>query len=574
MTASFTAPIGAPVPNVVTITATPLADPSKAASTNITVVSTLNLSVAPTSTTVALGASASFTATVSGAGDNSVQWDVNGVPGGNSAVGTILTAPGNTTVASYTAPATLPATNPVTIRARSNADLSVSAVASISLTAGITLTLSPASATLSTGHRQTFTPQLLNSPGALLTWQVNGVAAGNTSVGQVCVLNSNPCQPVAFASSAAVDYLAPSSVPFPNPVTITVSSQQDPAKTATSNITILPHIVVSVSPPSATLAPGARQLFSATVMGTTNQQVTWSLAGAACTSSGACGTTDATGLYQAPAVVPVPNNVSVVATSSEDTSRTAAAAVTLARQPVILSLSPASSTAGAAGGFTLRIRGGNFAASSPGPASSVMINGGARVTSCISTADCTTTLGSQDLALAANLTVAVQNPDGSMSNAVAFAVTTAGGAPDAILLTPGAPAATGKDITVVDLSTSGSFLPLEDVDLNIIATGAFSPATGSCTLAGGAIVFLRPASGTASADLCAFSVSGLDPSLNYSLSGPSPADIVIVGKEPLGLGIIHLTFQLPSSARIGARTLFVQNANLDVTAASGAIEIR
>ena len=44
------------------------------------------------------------------------------------------------------------------------------------------------------------------------------------------------------------------------------------------------------------------------------------------------------------------------------------------------------------------------------------------------------------------------------------------------------------------------------------------------------------------------------------------------GTQPAGLGIIHLTLQAPSTAAPGARTLFIQNANLDRTTASGVLE--
>ena len=372
-----------------------------------------------------------------------------------------------------------------------------------------------------------------------------------------------------------MDYLAPSAVPALNPVTLRVVSQDDATKSASSGITILPHIVVAISPPSARLAPRSNQTFTASVAGTANQQVTWTLVGTACAGAGApCGVIDATGLYVAPLAAPTPNAFNVVATSSEDTSRTASAAVTVTLQPVILSLMPSSGTADAAGGFTLRVAGGNFAAAGPGPGSAILIGDALRPTVCSSTASCSTTLAAQDLLFAANLSITVQNPDGAVSNAAAFVVVSPSAGAGAILLTPGAPAATNKDITVVDLSTNGSSSPLEDVSLNIVAIGIFQPAAGNCTLGGGSVALFRPASGTAVADLCAFSVSGLDPSLAFTVSGPAPPDLVIVGKEPLGLGIIHLTLQLPATARPGARTLFIQNAGLDMTAASGAIEVR
>ena len=52
-----------------------------------------------------------------------------------------------------------------------------------------------------------------------------------------------------------------------------------------------------------------------------------------------------------------------------------------------------------------------------------------------------------------------------------------------------------------------------------------------------------------------------------------PGDVLVIAKQPAGLGIIHLTLQLASTTLPGARTLFIQNTNLDETAASGALEV-
>ncbi|MGA1982412.1 MAG: DUF1800 domain-containing protein [Acidobacteriaceae bacterium] len=69
---------------------------------------------------VRLGSTAQFTATVTGETNTAVTWQVNGVTGGSSAVGTISAA------GLYTPPATIPATNPVTITAVSVAAPEVS----------------------------------------------------------------------------------------------------------------------------------------------------------------------------------------------------------------------------------------------------------------------------------------------------------------------------------------------------------------------------------------------------------------------------------------------------------------
>jgi hypothetical protein len=97
-----------------------------------------------------------------------------------------------------------------------------------------------------------------------------------------------------------------------------------------------------------------------------------------------------------------------------------------------------------------------------------------------------------------------------------------------------APEATNNDIVVVELSTNGSASPPENVNLNIIAMGSLDVSTGVCVLASGPVALIRPVSDIAIADICVFSLSGLDPSLQFTLSGPSPADIEVVSKEPLG----------------------------------------
>jgi hypothetical protein len=40
------------------------------------------------------------------------------------------------------------------------------------------------------------------------------------------------------------------------------------------------------------------------------------------------------------------------------------------------------------------------------------------------------------------------------------------------------------------------------------------------------------------------------------------------------LGIVHLTLEVLAGAKTRARTLLIQNSNLDVTAASGAIDVQ
>jgi hypothetical protein len=141
-----------------------------------------------------------------------------------------------------------------------------------------------------------------------------------------------------------------------------------------------------------------------------------------------------------------------------------------------------------------------------------------------------------------------------------------------IALSSASPTATGKDIVVVDPTTAGVSAQGNHVDLNVAALGIFSVVNNSCSLSGNPVSLQRPASGSSTFELCVFSESGLDTSMTYTVTGPS--DITVITKQPAGLGIIHVTLQIPASASPGARTLFIQNTNLDKTAASGALVVQ
>ena len=98
-----------------------------------------------------------------------------------------------------------------------------------------------------------------------------------------------------------------------NPANTTPTSSSQPATAQ--------NISVTVSPLIAQVAPGGTQQYTATVTGTTNTAVTWSAGGVAGGSS-TVGTVNASGLYTAPATIPVPSNVNIVATSSADPTQT------------------------------------------------------------------------------------------------------------------------------------------------------------------------------------------------------------------------------------------------------------
>jgi hypothetical protein len=368
-----------------------------------------------------------------------------------------------------------------------------------------------------------------------------------------------------------VDFIAPGTIPTPNPVSVMVSSTNNPALTATAQITVINHVLVTVQPSNVTLAPLTDQAFTAMVLGTENQNVIWQVTGSGCATANSCGLITAEGAYTAPGSAPTPDAVQIVAISQDDGAQTGSSTVTISTGANILSLHPASVYAGSAEGFTLSVDGTGYAATNPGPGSTLLIRGTQRVTTCDAPTNCTAPVTSADVAQAGNVTIQIRNPDSTLSNAVRLVVVMPETSNDTIALTTGAPEATGKDIVVVDPTSAGIDSSGADFDLQIAALGTYVTSTGTCNLAGNPITLVRPNSGSSAADICVFSEAGLDTSMTYTVSGAG--DVVVIAKLPAGLGIIHLTLQIPSTASIGARTLFIQNANLDQTAASGVLEI-
>jgi hypothetical protein len=568
----FTAPGILPSPASATLTAQSVADPSKQVSAAVTITSNFSLQLSAPSR-VPAGTSTTIVATLLPVPNSNpstmLAWSLSG-PGCSGTSCGVLSPVANS--ATYTAPATAPNPSTVAVTVTPQADPSKKAQATIAIQAGFSVTVSPATDTLAANHRVTLTVQVSGTSNTGVSWSVNGIAGGNSIFGQICAVGSNPCQTVTSASASQVDYLAPGAIPSPNPVSAMVVSAADSTKSASAQITVINHVVVSVQPASITLAPLAVQSFQASVLGTNDQNVVWQVQGTACSTAGACGTVDANGIFTAPASPPSPNAIQVVAISSDDPTQSGTANVTISTGANIVTLHPSSVYAGAAQGFTLRVDGSGFVASSPGPGSTMLIAGTARTTSCISNLECTAPVTATDVAIAGSVSVQMQNPDGTKSNAVSLVVAPPNLSDEVIALSSAAPAAAGKDIIVVDPTTAGISAPGLDLDLNVAALGTFSTTTNSCALGGSPIPLQRPASGTVTADVCLFSQSGFDTSMSYTVFGPG--DVAVIAKQPAGLGIIHLTLQVSATAAPGSRTLFIQNTNLDKTAASGALEVR
>ena len=177
----------------------------------------------------------------------------------------------------------------------------------------VAVSVTPATATVLTGMTQTFAATVTGSAVTTVTWSVNGVAGGNSTVGMI---------------SAGGVYTAPMTVPTPAGVTIKATSTADSTKSASATVTVAAPIVVSLTPATVTVRAGMTQMFTATVTGSANTAVNWSVNGAAGGNS-TVGMISTSGLYTAPTSVSASMMVTITAVSAADSTKSASASVTV-----------------------------------------------------------------------------------------------------------------------------------------------------------------------------------------------------------------------------------------------------
>jgi hypothetical protein len=180
----------------------------------------VSVSVTSSSSSVLLGNTQQLSATVTGSSNTAVNWRVNGVAGGNSTVGTITNA------GLYTSPVDLPNPGTVTVQATSQADTSASGKVSLMITSDIAVTVStvPSNVQSVAANAVLQVSAAITSgghPDGTVTWSVNGVAGGNSTVGTI-----------ASSGPDTATYMAPAPVANPLSVNISAVSVADSAKTS------------------------------------------------------------------------------------------------------------------------------------------------------------------------------------------------------------------------------------------------------------------------------------------------------------------------------------------------------
>jgi hypothetical protein len=228
----YTAPKTVPNPSQVTVTAVSQANANDVANVGIIIVSGVTLSVLPASADLLPGKSEQFSAAISGNSNSNVTWAVAGISGGNSTVGTI-NAQGL-----YTAPSTLSsAPQSVTITATAAVDATKTAPANVTLHNNLSVTVSPNTLPLQTFGQNQFTATVAGDPNATFSWQINGVAGGNASVGTIAgglYTAPNHVPTMSLGSGANLATGGSKTVP----VTVTAIYQKDSYFSASSIVSI------------------------------------------------------------------------------------------------------------------------------------------------------------------------------------------------------------------------------------------------------------------------------------------------------------------------------------------------
>ena len=364
-TAVYTAPAKIPSSGTVTIKAVSHSQPSVFASCVVTIADIQSVTLSSggktvTTASVQVGTSFPFTANVVGAGNISVVWEVNGIPGGNATIGTITASGPNNSIGTYTAPSTVPTTGSAISTVPTGSTVTVTAVSAllptkfasatvtiVPVSQNVSISISPTAAPVNLGGTLPLTATVTGSSDTSVIWEVvdNGkdVVNGDATVGTIAP----------GANSANATYTAPAKAPNSGTVTILAVSHAQPNVSASCVVTFTNISGVTISPTTANVQVGTRFVFTATVTGTGDTSVIWevnSIAGGNATDGtiAASGTNNTTGTYTAPSAVPISGNtVTVTAVSHALPSKFASAIVTIlpaSQNSVSISISPISAT--------------------------------------------------------------------------------------------------------------------------------------------------------------------------------------------------------------------------------------
>jgi uncharacterized protein (DUF1800 family) len=357
----------------------------------------INVQVTPATGTLRAGTQQVFAATVTGTTNTGVTWSVNGIAGGNDTVGTIV---GN---GNYLAPNILPKANTITVTATSVADTTA--------TGNATMTLGNPVPILST-----VTPDLVVIGKFSLTLTGSGFMNGSVVNFGSQSLTTTFVSPTELTATgtATIAQVGTVNVSVTNPNPVSATSAPIPVQVVASS-----NIVVTLTPKSVTIGAGNTTQFQATVTGTTDIQVSWSVNGVPY-GNNTVGTVDGNGNYTAPVNIVGLGSVTVTAASVVDPTKSGSATVTLSNPvPTLTAITPGTIGPGA---FQLTFYGTGFVATS------TATFGGQPLQITYVTDTMITAVGTATSAQAGNVPIIVTNPvpGGGTSNSLNVTVTTSG----------------------------------------------------------------------------------------------------------------------------------------------------
>ena len=163
----------------------------------------------------------------------------------------------------------------------------------------ISLAITPTAADLDAAQSLQLSATVADTPNPNVIWTMNP---------QVGTLSSSGL------------YTAPSIIMSAQTVTVTATSVADPSASGSIDIYLLP-VAVTLSPSTISLQPWQTTQFVANVVNTSNAEVIWSLTPALGSIS--------KGKYSAPRRIRKPEQVTVTATSTADSTKSASVVITL-----------------------------------------------------------------------------------------------------------------------------------------------------------------------------------------------------------------------------------------------------
>ncbi|MGH9774806.1 MAG: hypothetical protein ACRD50_07645 [Candidatus Acidiferrales bacterium] len=280
----------------------------------------------------------------------------------------------------------------------------------------LSVTVSPGSSTVVLGvGTQQFLAQVGGSNDQCISWSVSQgtgtpVVGGNAMLGTITNSSCTTSSTGTVNSGGNGLYTAPATLPNPATLIITATADADKKTTGTGTVTVDSGIRVQVTPPNPIMATGDTVQFAATVNGTQNTSVNWSVNNIAGGNS-TIGTISATGLFTAPSTA---ESVTITATSGSDTSKSGStqAAVVVGANP-ILGLLDINTVSQGEIQQDFYASGTNFLSTS-----ALMVNGTAVSTAFLSQTFLRGRIPASLLATAGTLSVLVKPQHGTNSNAI------------------------------------------------------------------------------------------------------------------------------------------------------------